>query len=95
MKQPETKEQVEALRTHLKQLSNFSSWHLIRDELQAIIVDIEQKLFEPDAKKNEVKYTQHDINRAERKILNLVINLPKDLFEDLKDFDLIDTEDDE
>jgi hypothetical protein len=92
MKQPETKKQVEALRNHLKSLSNFSSWHLIRDELQQIVVDLENGLFEPDAEKNKVVWTTHDMNREMRKLLNLLINLPTNLFDELKDFDHIPDE---
>jgi len=89
-----TKEQVESLRMHLKQLSNFSSWHLIRDELQQIVNEIELNLFKPDENKNTKKWTSHDINRAERKLLKLLINLPETLFDELKDFEEIEEKED-
>lgn len=76
-------EQREQLKTQLLQLSNFPGWKLVRSELENIVTDIEFKLFEPDANKNELKFTQHDINRIERKILKMFINLPKDLFDEL------------
>ncbi len=87
-----TQKEVEALRNHLKHLSNFSSWNLIRDELNKIVIDIENDLFEPDPKANEKVFTLHDYKRAERKLLKLLINLPQDLFEELRDFQEIDEE---
>lgn len=86
--------EVEALRNSLKQLSNFSSWHLIRNELETIVLDLEQGLFKTDAKANEKVFTKHDIQRAERKILKLLINLPSDLFDELRDYDEIEQEED-
>ena len=84
--------EAEALRNSLKQLSNFSSWHLVRNELETIVLDIEQGLFETNAKANEKLFTKHDIQRAERNLLKLLINLPSTLFEELKDFDEIEEE---
>ena len=84
--QAKTQKETEHLKNALKQLSNFSSWQLIRNELQSTVNDIEQMLFTTDAKKNQKEFTQHDIQRAERKILKMLINLPEDMFEELQDF---------
>lgn len=88
-----TKQQVEHLRNHLKQLSNFSSWHIIRDELQSDINTIEQMLFTTDPKKNEKLFTQHDIQRAERNLLKMFVNLPSTMFEELEQYGEIKEED--
>lgn len=87
-----TKKQREALQNHLKQLSNFPSWKIIRDELESISLDLRESILQVDHKKNEKVFTLHDINRKEYEMLQMLIKLPENLFEELEDFAEIEEE---
>lgn len=76
----QTKEEIENLKNHLKQLSLFPSWKIIQQELEKEVYHIEQSLFDT---RSSDSLQSINIKRAERKIFKLLIELPETMFQEL------------
>ena len=83
-------------KSNLELLRSFPAWQVIREDLQTQANTLHQELTEIDYERdNKKKFTLDDIKRAELSILNMLINLPDTLIEDLKDLLILEYEEEE
>ena len=75
-----------AKKSNLELLRSFPAWQYIREDLQKQINTLNQELTDIDySRDNSKRFTLDDLKRVENSILTMLVNLPDDLIEELKD----------
>jgi len=77
---------IDQIHSYLKQLTKSQGWHVLKDQLQKSVEQIEQEILSGKSEeKNKIKYTEYDILRETRNVMKSMIDYPEDMIRQLEE----------